>query len=113
MIPGLSNSKEPEKNEPLTAQRGDSVYILYPSAGKQGAESDVQVHGLFQEDIEEGIRCGQCEYWANQRDALGRRAGSYEEVVMRVHGTSPHVVREQQQDKAHGLLRQILEKLGV
>lgn len=105
--------KEDKPIEPLTAQRGDSVYILYPGAGKQGAESDVQVHGLYQEDIEEGIRCGQCEYWANQRDALGRSFGSYEDMVLRAHGTQPHIIREQVQDKQHGLLRQILEKLGV
>ena len=106
-----NKEKEKKTREPLVSTRGDRTYVIFPGAGKQGVESDVQVHGLFQEDIEQGIRCGQCSYWASQKDALGREFGSYNDIVQRVHGTVPHVQREQTDDKPHGLLRQILEKI--
>lgn len=51
--------------------------------GSEGPLSDKQTHGLYQEDIVEGIRCGQCQYLAS----ISRQ--DYKRVVTAAHGVEP------------------------
>lgn len=57
--------------------------------GEKQAVSDKQLHGLYQEDLLEGIRCAECERLSKFKDVFGRPMNSYRSAVLANHGVEP------------------------
>lgn len=55
--------------------------VMFPDSD-DAPESDKHVHGLYPEDLKEGIRCAACWLYARTQE-------EYEAVVLEVHGVIP------------------------